>query len=186
MEEDKEKGIPKDIFEKDPRIRIVGEGKKEEKKKPLPTKEKAFKEKEIIELKEGMGKEVKEAVEEKPVETAKEEEEIFVKEGKEKEKGKEQKVVEVEESLEQLVSAPTIETPAKEARRGEATYYEFEESEEGLRKVEVGEVVTYGTETLEESYPQRKTRGLIFWATFGTVIFLIFLGLLIINFLLRL
>jgi hypothetical protein len=186
VEEDKEKGIPKDIFEKDPRIRIVGEGKGEEKGKPLPTKEKASEKKESIELKEEKGEEAKEAVEEKPVETAEEEEEISVGEGKGEEREKEQKVVEVEESLEQLVSAPTIETPAKETRKGEATYYEFEESEEGLKKIEVGEVVTYGTETPEENYPQSETRGLIFWATLGTVIFLIFLGLLIISFLLRL
>jgi vacuolar-type H+-ATPase subunit I/STV1 len=183
VEEDKEKGIPKDIFEKDPRIRIVGEEKSEEKRESLPAKEKASEKKESIELKEERKEEIKEAAEEEPVGTA--EEEVSVEEG-EKEKEKEQKVVEVEESLEQLVSAPTIETPTEEARRGEATYYEFKESEEGLKKIEVGEVVTYGTETLEESYQPGETRGLIFWAALGTVIFLIFLGLLIISFLLRL
>jgi hypothetical protein len=184
VEEDKEKGIPKDIFEKDPRIRIVGEEKSEEKGESLPAKEKASEKKESIELKEERKEEIKEAAEEEPVGTA--EEEVSVGEEKEKEKEKEQKVVEVEESLEQLVSAPTLETPTEEARRGEATYYEFKESEEGLKKIEVGEVVTYGTETPEESYQPGEMRGLIFWATLGTVIFLIFLGLLIISFLLRL
>lgn len=171
MEEDKEKGIPKDIFEKDPRIRIVGEkdsGKKES-----------------VELREEE-EETKEAVEEEPVERLEERERISVEEGRKEGKKEEQKVVEVEESLEQLVSAPTIETPAEERKRGEATYYEFEESEEGLKKIEVGEVVTYGTEPPGEEYPEKETRSLIFWAALGIVIFLIFLGLLIISFLLRL
>jgi hypothetical protein len=178
-EKEEEKGIPKDVFEKDPRIRIVGEGEE----KPLPSEGKISEDEKALAPEEKPKEELtRETGEEKEIEELEEEGAVS------EEKEEEQKVVEVEESLEQLISAPTIETPVEEVKSGEATYYEFEESEEGLKKVEVGEVVTYGTDTPQEHYVEKETKGkgLIFWAALGTVIFLIFLGFLIIGFLLRL
>lgn len=134
-------GIPKEVFEKDARFRVVSEGSGET---PQPT-----------DLKRG--EEVfPEVFEEKQAEfsekTGSEPGQKETEEALEKETAAEENVVEVEDTLERVISAPTVEAsetdfpiPRQAAPTEPARFFEFDESA-GLVKMEEGAVFTYGAD----------------------------------------
>jgi hypothetical protein len=150
-----EKGIPRDIFEKDPRIRPVGGSKEPDKPQDLRENEMAEPESAFEEEVAGV-KGVPSA--EAGLAESLEEEKLEDGEGK-------KPVVEVEETLEKITSLPTIEESKEEVRPARPPrYFEFEEDAGGLVKKEIlYEPQSYalpGEEIIEE---KTKSFSPLFW-----------------------
>lgn len=148
-----DKGIPKELFEKDPRIKPVGPKNEGEESQALVEPE--------VKFSEGASeKEADETIERKnQAEFTEISEWKTEKQGeieKEIERSEEAPVVEVEESLEKITSLPTIEaSPVQTKPSQPPRYFEFEEEDGQLVKKEnVYEPQSYiipGAEGLEET-----------------------------------
>lgn len=169
-----ENGIPKELFEKDPRIKPVEAGQGTEKspeavEQEVETKEKLTEEKSETDFGKSLATEP-ELLESKS-------------EGEIKQDHKYTPVIEVEESLEKITSLPTIEAPPAQAKPSRPPrYFEFEEESGQLVKREnVYEPQSYaipGAEDLGET--ETKPINPLVWL--AVVIFLLVLVFLIYRF----
>jgi hypothetical protein len=167
--EEETEGIPKEVFEKDARFKVISEGSGE-----------ASHLAEAVEA----GEKAPETLEEKRVEFREEpigkSEQEQPKEVLKREETEEERVVEVEDTLERVISAPTIEASEPQfpvSRRvptEPARFFEFDEKA-GLVKMEEGAVFTYGAEPEPEKVTSRFKW--LAWFAIGFVIFLLILFL---------